>query len=119
MLSSSICRLPSLLIPKVRYFGGQQRQLARFGSLVNEARTTASALHVMKSTSEAWTRGAVYVSLLTVFLLGGKRVQDVSHSALKCIWLSYMAVVKLLLSGLVVGLGFCVVVSASFVTCVL
>ena len=62
---------------QVRSFGGESRQLGAFEGQVAASRASGTQLGWLKSYNEAWTRIAVYVSLLAVYWLGGAKVKAV------------------------------------------
>ena len=66
-----------VLSRQVRSFGGESRQLGAFEGQVAASQASGTQLGWLKSYNEAWTRIAVYVSLLAVYWLGGAKVKAV------------------------------------------
>ncbi|KAG6746431.1 hypothetical protein POTOM_050971 [Populus tomentosa] len=62
-------------IRTVRSFGGEKRQMLNFGSQVLAYQRSGIKLGAFKSLNESLTRVAVYISLLTLYSLGGSRVK--------------------------------------------
>lgn len=62
-------------IRTVRSFGGEKRQMLNFGSQVLAYQRSGIKLGAFKSVNESLTRVAVYISLLTLYSLGGSRVK--------------------------------------------
>eukprot|EP00271_Cylindrocystis_brebissonii_P019972 TRINITY_DN6394_c0_g1_i1.p1 TRINITY_DN6394_c0_g1~~TRINITY_DN6394_c0_g1_i1.p1 ORF type:complete len:768 (+),score=139.04 TRINITY_DN6394_c0_g1_i1:207-2510(+) len=62
-------------IRTVRSFSGEHLQLTQFQRHVETARAAGSALGRLKAGNEAMTRTAVYLCLLLVYVLGGRKVQ--------------------------------------------
>ncbi|KAK9103451.1 hypothetical protein Sjap_020705 [Stephania japonica] len=62
-------------IRTVRSFAGEKRQMSVFGSQVVSFQASGIKLGVFKSANESLTRIAVYVSLLTLYCLGGSKVK--------------------------------------------
>ncbi|KAJ6971178.1 hypothetical protein NC653_035448 [Populus alba x Populus x berolinensis] len=65
-------------IRTVRSFGGEKHQMLNFGSQVLAYQRSGIKLGAFKSVNESLTRVAVYISLLTLYSLGGSRVKAVS-----------------------------------------
>lgn len=59
----------------MRSFGGEKRQMLNFGSQVLAYQRSGIKLGAFKSVNESLTRVAVYISLLTLYSLGGSRVK--------------------------------------------
>ncbi|KAJ6294589.1 hypothetical protein OIU76_022634 [Salix suchowensis] len=62
-------------IRTVRSFGGEKHQMLNFGSQVLAYQRSGIKLGVFKSVNESLTRVAVYISLLTLYSLGGSKVK--------------------------------------------
>ncbi|XP_027103874.2 ABC transporter B family member 28 isoform X2 [Coffea eugenioides] len=62
-------------IRTVRSFGGEKRQMSFFGRQVLEYESSGIKLGTFKSINESLTRIAVYVSLVTLYCLGGSKVK--------------------------------------------
>ncbi|CAK7337179.1 unnamed protein product [Dovyalis caffra] len=62
-------------IRTVRSFGGEKRQMLSFGSQVLAYQRSGIKLGTFKSVNESLTRVAVYISLLTLYCLGGSKVK--------------------------------------------
>ncbi|PWA66185.1 non-intrinsic ABC protein 8 [Artemisia annua] len=62
-------------IRTVRSFSGEKRQMMTFGNQVLAYQESGIKLGVFKSINESITRVAVYVSLLSLYILGGNKVQ--------------------------------------------
>ncbi|KAH9621114.1 hypothetical protein KSS87_008379 [Heliosperma pusillum] len=62
-------------IRTVRSFGGEKRQLSAFASQILAYQGSGIKLGTYKSINESLTRVAVYVSLLTLYCLGGSKVK--------------------------------------------
>ncbi|KAK4788805.1 hypothetical protein SAY86_020124 [Trapa natans] len=62
-------------IRTVRSFGGERRQMSMFGGQVLSFQKSGIKLGMFKSINESITRVAVYVSLLTLYCLGGSKVK--------------------------------------------
>ncbi|KAJ6971179.1 hypothetical protein NC653_035448 [Populus alba x Populus x berolinensis] len=62
-------------IRTVRSFGGEKHQMLNFGSQVLAYQRSGIKLGAFKSVNESLTRVAVYISLLTLYSLGGSRVK--------------------------------------------
>ncbi|XP_074291212.1 ABC transporter B family member 28 isoform X2 [Silene latifolia] len=62
-------------IRTVRSFGGEKRQLSAFASQILSYQGSGIKLGTYKSINESLTRVAVYVSLLTLYCLGGSKVK--------------------------------------------
>ncbi|OWM79503.1 hypothetical protein CDL15_Pgr022915 [Punica granatum] len=62
-------------IRTVRSFGGERRQMFMFGGQVLSFQKSGIKLGTFKSINESITRVAVYVSLLTLYCLGGSKVK--------------------------------------------
>ncbi|KAK9147703.1 hypothetical protein Scep_006460 [Stephania cephalantha] len=62
-------------IRTVRSFAGEKRQMSVFGSQVLAFQASGIKLGIFKSANESLTRIAVYVSLLTLYCLGGSKVK--------------------------------------------
>ncbi|PWA53188.1 non-intrinsic ABC protein 8 [Artemisia annua] len=62
-------------IRTVRSFSGEKRQMLTFGNQVLAYQESGIKLGVFKSINESITRVAVYVSLLSLYILGGNKVQ--------------------------------------------
>ncbi|KAB5525423.1 hypothetical protein DKX38_023172 [Salix brachista] len=62
-------------IRTVRSFGGEKHQMLNFGSQVLAYQRSGIKLGVFKSANESLTRVAVYISLLTLYSLGGSKVK--------------------------------------------
>ncbi|KAK9143554.1 hypothetical protein Syun_012954 [Stephania yunnanensis] len=62
-------------IRTVRSFAGEKRQMSVFGSQVLGFQASGIKLGIFKSANESLTRIAVYVSLLTLYCLGGSKVK--------------------------------------------
>ncbi|EFJ27011.1 ATP-binding cassette transporter, partial [Selaginella moellendorffii] len=71
-------------IRTVRSFGGERRQMSlferqarsRFSHLVLAYKESGNRLGWLKSANESWTRIAIYISLMTLYILGGMKVQS-------------------------------------------
>jgi len=66
-------------IRTVRTFGGEKRQISFFDNLARAYQNSGTKLGVLKSANESLTRVVVYVSLLALYILGGSKVNAVSH----------------------------------------
>jgi ABC-type multidrug transport system fused ATPase/permease subunit len=66
-------------IRTVRSFGGERRQTSRFDEEVLAYQKSGNRLGWLKSTNESWTRIAIYVSLMALYILGGSKVKVVSE----------------------------------------
>ncbi|KAJ6676175.1 ATP-BINDING CASSETTE SUB-FAMILY B [Salix viminalis] len=64
-------------IRTVRSFGGEKHQMLNFGSQVLAYQRSGIKLGVFKSVNESLTRVAVYISLLTLYSLGGSKVKAI------------------------------------------
>ncbi|KAF9604648.1 hypothetical protein IFM89_008979 [Coptis chinensis] len=64
----------------VRSFGGEKRQMSTFGNQILAYQSSDTKLGIFRSANEAVTRIVVYVSLLTLYCLGGSKVKAVSIS---------------------------------------
>ncbi|KAH7557571.1 hypothetical protein JRO89_XS11G0182100 [Xanthoceras sorbifolium] len=62
-------------IRTVRSFGGEKRQMSMFGSQVLAYQKSGIKLGTFKSLNESLTRVAIYISLLTLYCLGGSKVK--------------------------------------------
>ncbi|KAK0596817.1 hypothetical protein LWI29_019329 [Acer saccharum] len=62
-------------IRTVRSFGGEKRQMSMFGSQVLAYQKSGIKLGAFKSVNESLTRVAIYISLLTLYCLGGSKVK--------------------------------------------
>ncbi|KAK2653752.1 hypothetical protein Ddye_013608 [Dipteronia dyeriana] len=62
-------------IRTVRSFGGEKRQMSMFGSQVLAYQKSGIKLGTFKSVNESLTRVAIYISLLTLYSLGGSKVK--------------------------------------------
>lgn len=62
-------------IRTVRSFGGEKRQMLKFGTEVLAYQSSGIKLGTFKSINESLTRVAVYVSLLSLYCLGGSKVK--------------------------------------------
>ncbi|GLT54797.1 hypothetical protein SLA2020_279640 [Shorea laevis] len=62
-------------IRTVRSFGGEKRQMSMFGSLVLSYQASGIKLGSFKSVNESLTRIVVYISLLSLYCLGGSKVK--------------------------------------------
>ncbi|KAI9161620.1 hypothetical protein LWI28_019124 [Acer negundo] len=62
-------------IQTVRSFGGEKRQMSMFGSQVLAYQESGIKLGTFKSVNESLTRVAIYISLLTLYCLGGSKVK--------------------------------------------
>ncbi|OVA16156.1 ABC transporter [Macleaya cordata] len=62
-------------IRTVRSFGGEKRQMSMFGNRVLGYQTSGIKLGAFKSANEALTRVVVYISLLSLYCLGGSKVK--------------------------------------------
>ncbi|KAG9453048.1 hypothetical protein H6P81_005952 [Aristolochia fimbriata] len=62
-------------IRTVRSFGGEKRQISMFSNLVLACQTSGIKLGTLKSANETLTRVMVYISLLTLYCLGGSKVK--------------------------------------------
>ncbi|XP_062153599.1 ABC transporter B family member 28 isoform X1 [Alnus glutinosa] len=62
-------------IRTVRSFGGEKRQMSMFGSQVLSYQASGIKLGSFKSVNESLTRIAVYISLLSLYCLGGSKVK--------------------------------------------
>ncbi|XP_038874659.1 ABC transporter B family member 28 isoform X1 [Benincasa hispida] len=62
-------------IRTVRSFGGEKRQMFNFGRQVIAYESSGISLGTFKSLNESLTRVAVYVSLMTLYWLGGDKVK--------------------------------------------
>lgn len=62
-------------IRTVRSFGGEKRQMSMFGRLVLSYQASGIKLGSFKSVNESLTRIAVYISLLSLYCLGGSKVK--------------------------------------------
>ncbi|KAH8961884.1 hypothetical protein BDL97_05G071900 [Sphagnum fallax] len=62
-------------IRTVRSFGGERRQTSRFDEEVLAYQKSGNKLGWLKSTNESWTRIAIYVSLMALYVLGGSKVK--------------------------------------------
>ncbi|KAK3220808.1 hypothetical protein Dsin_014778 [Dipteronia sinensis] len=62
-------------IRTVRSFGGEKRQMSMFGSQVLAYQKSGIKLGTFKSVNESLTRVAIYISLLTLYCLGGSKVK--------------------------------------------
>nr|AJE26136.1 ATP-binding cassette type B [Salix matsudana] len=62
-------------IRTVRSFGGEKHQMLNFGSQVLAYQRSGIKLGAFKSVNESLTRVAVYISLLTLYSLGGSKVK--------------------------------------------
>jgi ATP-binding cassette subfamily B (MDR/TAP) protein 10 len=60
---------------QVRSFGGERRQTSRFDEEVLAYQKSGNKLGWLKSTNESWTRIAIYVSLMALYVLGGSKVK--------------------------------------------
>ncbi|KAL5727736.1 ABC transporter B member 28 [Ranunculus cassubicifolius] len=68
-------------IRTVRSFGGEKRQMSMFGNQVLAYQSSGIKLGTFRSANEAVTRIVVYVSLLTLYALGGSKVKAGELSA--------------------------------------
>ncbi|XP_057481666.1 ABC transporter B family member 28-like isoform X1 [Actinidia eriantha] len=68
-------------IRTVRSFGGEKRQMSMFGSQVLAYQTSGTKLGTFKSLNESLTRVAIYISLFTLYCLGGSKVKAGELSA--------------------------------------
>jgi len=62
-------------IRTVRSFGGERRQTGMFDKFVLAYQQSGDKLGWLKSTNESWTRVAIYVSLMALYVLGGTKVK--------------------------------------------
>ncbi|TYK00307.1 ABC transporter B family member 28 [Cucumis melo var. makuwa] len=62
-------------IRTVRSFGGEKRQMFNFGRQVMAYESSGISLGTFKSLNESLTRVAVYISLMTLYWLGGDKVK--------------------------------------------
>ncbi|KAF6160454.1 hypothetical protein GIB67_019223 [Kingdonia uniflora] len=62
-------------IRTVRSFGGEKRQMSTFGKMVLAYRISGIKLGTFRSGNEALTRVVVYISLFTLYCLGGSKVK--------------------------------------------
>ncbi|KAI9080819.1 hypothetical protein K1719_037221 [Acacia pycnantha] len=62
-------------IRTVRSFGGEKRQMFTFANQVLSYQSSGIKLATFKSLNESMTRVAVYVSLLSLYILGGNKVK--------------------------------------------
>ncbi|XP_024532879.1 ABC transporter B family member 28 [Selaginella moellendorffii] len=63
-------------IRTVRSFGGERRQMSLFERQVLAYKESGNRLGWLKSANESWTRIAIYISLMTLYILGGMKVQS-------------------------------------------
>ncbi|PIA49678.1 hypothetical protein AQUCO_01300443v1 [Aquilegia coerulea] len=68
-------------IRTVRSFGGEKRQMSMFGNQILAYQSSGMKLGTFKSANEAVTRIVIYVSLLTLYCLGGNKVKAGELSA--------------------------------------
>lgn len=68
-------------IRTVRSFGGEKRQMSMFGNQVLSYQSSGIKIGTFRSANEAVTRIVVYVSLLTLYCLGGSKVKAGEMSA--------------------------------------
>ncbi|KAF9617186.1 hypothetical protein IFM89_035068 [Coptis chinensis] len=68
-------------IRTVRSFGGEKRQMSTFGNQILAYQSSGTKLGIFRSANEAVTRIVVYVSLLTLYCLGGSKVKAGELSA--------------------------------------
>ncbi|KXG35077.1 ABC transporter B family member 28 [Sorghum bicolor] len=61
-------------IRTVRSFGGEKRQISLFDNLASAYQISGTKLGVLKSANESLTRVVVYVSLMALYILGGRKV---------------------------------------------
>ncbi|XP_034711231.1 ABC transporter B family member 28 isoform X2 [Vitis riparia] len=62
-------------IRTVRSFSGEKRQMSMFGSQVMAFQSSGIKLGTFKSLNESLTRVAVYISLMSLYCLGGSKVK--------------------------------------------
>ncbi|KAG0575564.1 hypothetical protein KC19_5G012700 [Ceratodon purpureus] len=62
-------------IRTVRSFGGERRQTGMFDEMVLAYQKSGDKLGWLKSTNESWTRVAIYISLMALYVLGGTKVK--------------------------------------------
>lgn len=62
-------------IRTVRSFSGEKRQMSMFGSQVLAFQSSGIKLGTFKSLNESLTRVAVYISLMSLYCLGGSKVK--------------------------------------------
>ncbi|XP_020096590.1 ABC transporter B family member 28 isoform X1 [Ananas comosus] len=62
-------------IRTVRSFGGERRQISMFNNLVLAYQNSGIKLGSLKSANESLTRVVIYISLLTLYILGGSKVK--------------------------------------------
>lgn len=62
-------------IRTVRSFGGEKRQMSIFDDLVLAYQRSGIKLGTLKSANESLTRVVVYISLMTLYCLGGSKVK--------------------------------------------